>query len=94
MFTGDASRRNAKLAASLTTIVVSHGSPGGSTRWVKDLGRVHAAHRVTAAHHEHFAGAVCDVVIDLLGDDATPEVIAVWREAVTTVSAAMMGRSG
>lgn len=82
-----------KFIAMLDQIVAALDQAPVLVADVAALARRHSGYGAEPAHYASVGAALVWTVEQLLGEDATPDISAAWREAYTLV-AAVMGRSG
>ena len=92
MFTTDLAVQRAKFVAEIGSLLELVGDLDQFEDRAARLGADHVGYGVRAAHYRASRDALLGSVEVLLGDDATPEVLAAWRAVHDLVAEAMLTR--
>ena len=90
LFPADLVSQRAKFVEEIVTLLSLVSDLDAFERRAADLGAAHVGYGVRAAHYRASGTALAESVTDVLGADATPEVVDAWRSVHDLVAEAMM----
>ncbi len=94
LFREDLTGQGMKFMTTLGVILVRLKDDDAVEEQFRELGAKHAALGVEAAHFAPMEEALIETIAAELGEEATPELEALWRKAFRKISERMIRRGG
>ena len=90
LFVNDMNRQGEKLIATLSSITLQIGNMERLRPAIEELGLRHVASGVLPEYYAATGTALFQMLEQVLGDDFSPEVRAVWEKAYAAITAIMV----
>ncbi len=94
LFREDLSGQGMKFMTTLGVVLARLRDEDAVDTQFRELGAKHASLGVHAAHFAPMEEALIETIATELGDEATPELLALWRRAFEAISDRMISRGG